>query len=256
MRWINNNLCRLSICTLVTLLCTSCRDQSGERREAMAQMKRLVDLLHSNVLLRPGRPGFPQSTYRTEDGEPTCSWRLSILDVSLPGPYVDQSWRSPVNQSQDTNANRELFAVRSRKNPSQFTQVFALVGDGSAFTEYAVGNGRDTSDAEPDAILLLECKNDLIHWMEPGDIHIKALLRSSRSTGIDNLKPNYPDGFLVAFVDGAVWHIRADVPWDAISPFYTLEGARTHDRDKELGPYVIDKLAPLNKHDGRYLFEP
>lgn len=240
---------------LVSMMCSSCGQRHNERRDAMLEMKCLVASLHSNVQLRPGRPGFPKSTFLAESGAPTCSWRLTVLDTSLHGPFTDQLWKSPLNQPQDTTENRQLYTVKLRSIPSSYTHVFALVGTGTAFTDYTIGNGADTSDAEPDAILLLECKNNLIHWMEPGDIEVASLLQASDTTGIGTLEPNYSEGFLVAFVDGAVWCIRRDIPYKAISPFYTLDGARLHDRDVELAPYVIDKVPPLVKKRGQYFLD-
>jgi hypothetical protein len=90
--------------------------------------------------------------------------------------------------------------------------------------------------------------------MEPGDVDVRPL-STSNVEGLDDLEPNYSEGFIIAFVDGAIWFIRKDVPHEAIAPFLTLEGARSHDRDKELSPYAIDKLPPLQKHDGKYVVE-
>jgi hypothetical protein len=210
----------------------------------MLQMQRLVAILHQREQQFRNEPGFPASAYLSEGGEANCSWRLTII-FNANGPHLDQFWKSPVNQSYDCESNRREYAVKSRANPSQFTQIFALTGKGTAFTEFEFGAGRDTREAEPDAILLMECKNSLIHWMEPGDINVSALVRS----GFDNLEPNYPEGFLIAFVDGSVWCIQKDVPRDAILPFFTLEGASTHNRDVELEPFALEKIPPLERRD-------
>jgi hypothetical protein len=252
---------RFCVSMLLCLSCASCGVQKPEheRREAMLQMQRFVGILHSYWPFVGSKVGFPESAYpRTEDGTITCSWRLTIKGVCFDcGPYLDQSWKAPINQAQDTVADRRMYSVRARDNPSPYTQIFALIGSGTAFTDYGVASGRDSKDAEPDAILLLDSKNHLIHWMEPGDIEVGPLASSSKfSTGFNDLEPNYPEGFLVAFVDVAVWFIRKDVPKEAIAPFYTVEGARMHDREKELAPYAIDKVPPLTKTDGRYYLPP
>jgi hypothetical protein len=199
-----------------------------------------------------GQSGFPESAYGTrENGEGSCSWRLAIR---LSG-YADQPWNSPLNQaSNDHEHGRLLYSVRDSSFPSKYTQIFALIGPGTAFSEFEVGNGLATAKAEPDAILLLDSKNELIHWMQPGDIDYRPLAWSLNVTGFGDLAPNYPDGFLVAFVDGAVWWIRKDVPHDVLSPFFTIEGAQQHDRDKELAPYALERLRPLEKTDGKWLF--
>jgi hypothetical protein len=175
----------------------------------------------------------------------------------MDGPKLQLSWQSPENQRFDERKGRILFDVTSRTNPSKFTQVFALVGPGTAFSEFVYTNGRDGAEAEPDAILLLDAKNDTIHWMEPGDIQLETLLAGeSDDPGFGNLTPNYSEGFLVAFVDGAVWWIKRDIPHKVLLPFLTVEGARSHDREKELTPYALDKLPPLKPRDGMYWLPP
>jgi hypothetical protein len=244
-----------AFCVSVLLIncsaCSSPRESKNERREAMLQMQRDVAIVHIVPTWMRKKPGFPESQYRTPDGTITCSWRMTVTAVGLSGPYPGQPWKSPLNQVYDNAAGRSMYAVTSRSQPSQYTQVFALVGPGTAFTEFAEGKGRNSNDAEPDAILLLECKNHLIHWMEPGDIDV-SVLKGSRD-GFDELEPNYPEGFLVAFVDGAVWWIKKDVPSEVISHFYTVEEAQAHDREKELAPYALDKIPPIKKTDGKYL---
>jgi hypothetical protein len=181
-----------------------------------------------------------------------------IISNPLYGASVDQSWKSPYNQIEegklvDNIRNRRGFTIKG--SPTEFTQIFALVGPGSAFTEYAERAGLDSNTAEPDAILLIDCKNELIHWMEPGDIAIGPLLHRDNDIG-DVLASNYRQGFLIAFVDGAVWWIRTDVPQKVIAPFFTLEGARAYDRDDALAKYALRKLPPLDKEDGKYVYRP
>jgi hypothetical protein len=138
-----------------------------------------------------------------------------------------------------------LFTISPRQTASQYTQIFALAGPGTAFTEYGLGKGLDFSECEPDAILFLDHRNETVHWMQPGDVDLPRLLSTEWEQGIGDFEPNLPDGFLIAFVDGAVWSIRQDVPREAISKFFTVESARRFDREEVLGPYTIDKLPPL-----------
>lgn len=200
---------------------------------------------------RRGKTSFPESDCHAPDGSVTSSWRLAINDGAEDGPDISQSWKSPVNQSKDDKRVAKLFAVTSRSNPSPFTQVFGIVGPGTAFTEYEYTKGRDSSSAEPDAILLVDADNREIDWKEPGDIRVESLIASH--SAFRSLEPNYPEGFLVAFVDGAVWWIRKDVPQEVLQPFLTVEGAKSHDREAELTPYALDKVPPLPKVDGRYV---
>jgi hypothetical protein len=245
------------ICHVAFILClfvpiASCRAAKDERREAMRQMQGIIYGLHYKLGLR----GFPDSGIATENKSATCSWRRILVSNPLYRSRCSESWKSVYVQIEDgkfvdNENNRRKFIVKGRADPSMYTQIFALIGPGTAFTEFSGIENTDT--AEPDAILLLDCQNKLIHWMEPGDIDIDHLLSLARDESIgQHLTPNYPEGFLVGFIDGAVWWIRKDVPQEVILPFLTLEGAGKHDRDDELTKYAFDKLPPFEKHDGRY----
>jgi hypothetical protein len=212
----------------------------------------MVAILHLYEHVR-GRPGFPESTLKAEDGRELCSWRLTIQGNPLAPPYLQLPWRSPLNQSIDTEQNRKGYAVSTQSPPSMYTEIFALVCPGTAFTEFETGKGKDTGQVQEDAILLLDCKNHIIHWMEPGDIDVGPLESSDREQGFGFLEPNLAKGFIVAFADGAVWWIRKDVPQEVILPFLTLDGARTHNRDDELAKYALKKLPPFEKRDGHYV---
>jgi hypothetical protein len=90
-----------------------------------------------------------------------------------------------------------------------------------------------------------------------GEVELRPLLfGKSDDRGFGKLTPNYSEGFLVAFVDGAVWWIKRDVPHKVLLPFLTVEGARSHDREKELGTYALDKLPPLKPNEGKYWLPP
>ena len=243
---------KLILVALVCLSCASCTRPADQQLAAMRQMQTIVAMLHGYAPQVRGKPGFVGNEIDPISHVATCSWRLTVCAFSPFGPQPSIAWNSPINQTFDTVHQRRLFSVASRSQPTMYTQVFALVGPGTAFTEFNIDKGQNSGDAEYDAILLLDAKNHLIHWMEPGDVEVGPILRS-RDDGFAELESNYFDGFLVAFVDGAVWCIRRDVPHAILSPFMTVDGAKQHDRDKELAPYAIKKLPPLNKYRGIYM---
>jgi hypothetical protein len=223
----------------------------------MLHMRSLVGLLHSYGDWH----SFPPAIWRNKEGTPTCSWRLVLGSIPATSevPNLDEPWTSAENQRFDDPASslRKLFVVKSLKLPSKYPDLFALVGPGTAFSEFEQNRGKNLIDCPDDAILLIDHQNDSIQWMQPGDIEVGELLNSQWKTGIGNLKPNYPEGFLIAFVDGSVWFVKKDVPRDVISKFFNVEDARKYDRDLELGPYVIEKVPPLSKDDkGQFTFEP
>jgi hypothetical protein len=161
----------------LTFLGCSNATRLNERKEAMRQMQRDVGMLHSHMRTTSREIGFPKSNNEAKDGTETCSWRVTVLDCCETGPAPHESWKSPLNQGfASQSVGSECFRVTARTQRNDFTQVFGLIGPGTAFTEYEYTKGRESADAEPDAILLLDAQNQLIHWMEPGDIRVESLL--------------------------------------------------------------------------------
>jgi hypothetical protein len=231
----------------------SCTSNRHERDRAMQRMRGKLGALHVHVaaITFPHKFAFPPAVLRDKDGKALSSWRFEMAyGNSEPPPYLNQPWNSSSNQQFASRNNS--FLVKDLDAPSIYTQVFALVGPDTAYSEYEQGMGRDLIDCEPDAILLLEAQNQSINWMEPGDVELDDLTAGDWQSGIGNLKPNYPDAFIVGFVDGSVWLIDKNVPRAAISKFFTLKEAARYDRDEVLGPYTFKKTPPLPKLNGRY----
>jgi hypothetical protein len=55
-------------------------------------------------------------------------------------------------------------------------------------------------------------------------------------TGISG---NLSGGFFVGFADGRVWMIDDSIPFETLSPFLLVEGAKQADREIVLGPYKL-----------------
>ena len=131
------------------------------------------------------------------------------------------------------------------------TDFFALVGPGTAFTEFAwrkhFGTLDDRDDIitmiEPDAILLVECKKE-IHWIEPGDIELEEIIDSKSLKGLGDLTGNFSGCFAVCFVDGTVWFLKKSVPKSELLKFMTVDAAMKYDREEVLGNYVLQELRP------------
>jgi len=83
-----------------------------------------------------------------------------------------------------------------------------------------------------------------IEWMQPGDLDIRTMPRSINHTSGKGIAGNYPNGFFVGFADGHVWFLRNDTPFHQLEKFFTIEGAKTYDRDELLRPFLLDKLGP------------
>jgi len=223
----------------------SCSRTDEQRLQDMEKMSRFVYILLERGELRPGNEGFADTTFYDEDGQPCISWRLGGIGLrSDPVPSLKKHWQSPQNKIFDEPTTTFVIGPRSTDSGSIYTNVFGLVGPGTALTEFAAKNNPDLAKLPDDAIVLLESQGEKVHWIEPGDIDLARLEEFKTGAGIGDLKPSYPEGYLVAFADESVWYIRKDVPRSIVSKFFTVEGAQTHDRRKELGPYVLDELNP------------
>lgn len=222
----------------------SCSNTGERRLQDMQKMSRYVYLLLERGELRPGNEGFLDGTFHDENGQPCVSWRLGLGLRSDPVPSLNKHWQSPENKPFDRPTTAFVIGPRTTDNGSIYTNVFGLVGPGTALTEFAARNKPDLAKLPDDVIVLLESQGEKVHWIEPGDIELARLQKFKKGVGIGDLKPSYPDGYLLAFADESVWYIRKDVPRSVISKFFTVEGARAHDRRKELGPYLLDELKP------------
>ena len=86
-------------------------------------------------------------------------------------------------------------------------------------------------DIDYDTILAIEVAEFDVHWAEPGDLRVDDLPESFPG-GVDD------DGFFVLFADGSVVFLRAEVPVEDLTKFFTIEGARQYDAAQVLGPYT------------------
>jgi hypothetical protein len=227
------------------------REQARIRRSGMGRMQGIVHFMYVTPQQNMQQRAFFHDFINPGDGRATLSWRVIVLNLSDVSPSYRETWNSPANREWGKNDDH-TYHVKPNAHLKGLTQMFALAGASTAFTEYGESKGRNFLECEPDAILLIDCQNDSIHWMQPGDVQLDELLAQEWDFGIGAFEPNFPEGFLVAFADGAVWCIRRDVPREAISKFFTVESARLYDRDKILSPYAVDKRPPLSPDDRRF----
>lgn len=155
-------------------------------------------------------------------------------------PYDhQQSWRAPIHATWAARYNPVFCDPRERAGSQRGleTTIFAITGPGTAW-----GDG----DSEPphhlvelpnDVILFVEVRNSGVHWMQPGDFDIRTMPRTLNADDGRGISSRFRGGFHVGFADGEVWFISNDVGFDRLSQFFTIEGARQHDREAELGPF-------------------
>ena len=177
--------------------------------------------------------GLPPAVRRDKAGRRLCSWRFQIL------PFLESWMGSPkmeFGEPWDSQANRYWAELRmptycwssEEGSPEQFhTSVVAVTGPGTPF-----GHDRQNrlQDMDGATILVVEVAHSGIHWMAPEDLSLDSI-PDSLVHGPDGV------GFHVLFADGQIWFLSASVPLEELQKFFTLDGAKTHDREQVLGPY-------------------
>jgi hypothetical protein len=178
-------------------------------------------------------------------GAPCLSWRASVesMLVASCGCYEEEESEEPtLNFAAAWNSSQNRAYSQSEGNPfaltknADTTQLFAIVGPEGALTP-----GYSTSAAElpPDVILVLEVADSKTDWMQPGDYITTDLLAHCGKIG-DHLHGLLPDRLHVLFADGEVWALDPAAPIADLQPFLTITGAKSHDRERLLGPHKVD----------------
>ena len=181
---------------------------------------------------------LPPAVVTDAGGAPLASWRLAVLPVAHQWDWdamykvdLNLTWNSPPNASVTRRAlSFYCFGRRASeaRDASLDTSVFAVTGKGSAF--WQPPNHLD--DLPHDTVVLIEASETGIPWAAPGDLDVTQL------EDLGTFHGNETD-FHIAFADGSVWCLRADVPVETIRKFFLVATAREFDRDQEVGPYRI-----------------
>jgi hypothetical protein len=203
--------------------------RQAARRHQYSNNLKQVGLALLNFQSVYGR--LPPAVHRDEAGKPCCSWRLRMvpfMEGIMREIEYDQRWDAPANQWIST-IPWLLFCWLPDEN-GLHTNVVAITGRGTAFEE---GRVVRLEDIAPDTILAIEIAKSDICWAEPGDLDIEHIPESITG-GMDG------GGVHVAFADGAVWFLRADVPIGELRKFFTIEGAKGYRREQLLRPYAVE----------------
>ena len=205
-------------------------------RRAARNQQRVYDLQHIYLALANFDDVYkrlPPTVRSDEAGRPLCSWRFQIL------PFVEaMMFRLDFGDRWDDPSNRWLlnmyhpiycWSTDRGTGGLRGTNVAAITGPGTVFDgDRPVRLG----EVPANTIFLIEVHNSDTFWTEPGDIRVNTITESI-VRGIDG------DGVHVVFADGASWFISAEVPFDNLRTFFTIEGAAANDRESLLGPYAL-----------------
>jgi hypothetical protein len=199
------------------------------------------------------------------DGKALYSWRAEVSDLGFPWPVCwdrSQPWDSPANRgliwrdqifAGDHTPMPTEDSIRRQKSFPQ-TVMVAIVGPGTAFADGRVQtplielSPRAALLLPPGAVLIVESRASGIPWPAPGDFDIRTMPRTINAQDGSGISGQSAGGFVVLFADGQAWFLSEKVPFETLEKFFTIEGARTHDREKLLGPFALDGLTGGGKH--------
>ena len=222
---------------------------------------------------------LPPAQVRDSNGHVLHSWRfacgcLGMNDGAIAGyyhaiPNADKSWTDPVNARFTHPPFADFFIgpldyIDTTREGCK-ARFAAIAGPGTTFDDKVpcrlanplikediqrsyegaerkarMHEYQTTIEAPPFTVVLVEVRNSKVHWMEPGgDLDIRTMDHTiGQGTGND---PSgiHPDGFWVGFADGQMWFVSHEIPYKDLAKFFTLAGAREHDRRAVIGPYVL-----------------
>ena len=181
-------------------------------------------------------------------------WRLKVvlqsitsLPVGEPRPAVTP-WNDPSFRPLDDDSCHQFCLSRdaaSLERERRFTRIMAIDDADSAYNRIRHSDYDEIEAIAPDAILIVEVSFSDVPWMAAGDLNLQELPSNFEHNGVLGIGSNSDDGsFAVGFVDGTVFIMRKDTPFERLEKFLTVEGVQGFDRDQELGDYVLHKISP------------
>ena len=117
--------------------------------------------------------------------------------------------------------------------------MFAITGPGTAWGDDSTELPRSLKEIDGDTILAVEVANSGCHWMRPGDFDVRTMPHTICDPKGKGISSRHKGGFNVLFADAVVMFLRTDIPFETLAQFFTVDGAKKHDREKELKPYEL-----------------
>jgi hypothetical protein len=196
------------------------------------------------LLIYHDRQGhFPPAYTVDQNGNRLHSWRTLILPY-LDGKKLydkirlDEPWNSPYN-SQFHSEVLPLYCCPSSINYHQgYTPYVAVIGDNTAWRGDAPGTLDSIRNMHGQTILIVECEDAGIHWMEPRDIEFdKMSMQVNPQTGVGISSPHQRwakrglmayriPGANVAFVDRSVEFLTNDTPPEEIRAMLMIDDSK------------------------------
>jgi hypothetical protein len=207
--------------------------------------------LHLPFPVRRSRTGDSPDWYLYNgQGDPLYSWRVEIMPyvVGMPPWQESQSWKSPINRAVLQYVDEYSYDSASSPGSRLVADVeafpeanaMAITGPGTAFND-----GREPPmsplQVPPSTILVVESRSTGIPWPSPGDLDIRDMPQTIGAANGKGISSRFAGGFHVLFADSQVWFLSDKIPFATLKNFFTVADAKNHDRERLLGPYVLER---------------
>ncbi len=175
---------------------------------------------------------FPAVGETGKDGQPSQSWRVTIL------PYLDrrdlyelydpkEPWDSPKNRAIADKIPKIYRCPSDSKAKSQQTSYVMIVGPktvGGLDDKYRGMDFICSHSGSATTLMVIEVPNSGIHWMEPRDLTIDQIIERLK----DHKMAAHSGGFNVSFCDGHQQFILENIDPE------TLRALADPNRDKPI----------------------
>ena len=160
---------------------------------------------------------FPPAYIADEDGRPMHSWRVLILpyidQAALYGKYrFDEPWDGP-NNSKLHDAVVPGFQCpidAADHEHATWTSYVAVVGPHTCWPGTEPVRIAEITDGTSSTLLIAECRNSGIHWMEPRDLHVGQMPLAVNPAGGQGISSPHESGARVLAADGSVHFLSND----------------------------------------------
>jgi len=147
---------------------------------------------------------YPPSVTYDRTGKAMHSWRVIVLKELQPELCSDydlgQPWDSPDNQRLADKAPH-FFQCPQTTGPG-VANYLLIVGDGALFS--SPGHSRslkDVTDPPGSTILLVECHNLNINWLEPRDLDLATMSLEINDDNGPGISSRHRSGAAIVFAD-------------------------------------------------------
>ncbi|MBS0265130.1 MAG: DUF1559 domain-containing protein [Planctomycetes bacterium] len=220
---------------------TAAAQPQADDARRVANLRQIAVALH-NYHDAYGR--FPATAIRSPEGKPLLSWRVALL------PYLENAdlyQEFHLNEPWDSEHNKKLIermpavfrTLPAKAESPHRTSYLAPVGPTLMFTGDKEGTKiASVTDGTSNTLLLVQADDEhAVTWTKPDDLVVDLKKPAA------NLAQHTNTGHLVLLADGAVAHLRAEIPQETLAALFTRNGSEVVDLSS---PNIVYDRGPEN----------